>query len=59
MPAISIIYEDNSYSIRHKGGAAVDIHAQLKIGENLKLLRNAFGYTQAEVAEELHICRST
>ena len=37
----------------------MDIHAQLKIGENLKLLRNAFGYTQAEVAEELHICRST
>ena len=37
----------------------MDINAQLRIGENLKLMRNAFGYTQAEVAEELHICRST
>ena len=37
----------------------MDINAQMKVGENLKLLRSAFGYTQAEVAEELHICRST
>lgn len=37
----------------------MDINTQQKLAENLKLLRNAFGYTQAEVAEELHICRST
>ncbi len=37
----------------------MDINTQQKIADNLKLLRNAFGYTQAEVAEELHICRST
>ena len=37
----------------------MDINTQKKIAVNLKLLRNAYGYTQAEVAEELHICRST
>ncbi len=37
----------------------MDMHTQRKLGDNLKLLRGAYGYTQAEVAEELHICRST
>ena len=37
----------------------MDYHTQQKLGENLKLLRGAYGYTQAQVAEELHICRST
>ena len=35
------------------------ISTQETIACNLKLLRNAFGYTQAEIAEELHIARST
>ncbi|MBR4020869.1 MAG: helix-turn-helix transcriptional regulator [Firmicutes bacterium] len=35
------------------------IEEQRKLGENMRLLRNARGYTQAQVAEELHICRST
>ena len=35
------------------------IPTQQQIGENLRLLRNAHGYTQMEVAEELHIGRST
>lgn len=37
----------------------MDIDVQQKMGENLKLLRNAYGLTQAQVAEELHINRST
>lgn len=37
----------------------MNIDNQQKLCENLKLLRNAYGYTQAQVAEELHICRST
>ena len=35
------------------------ISTQQTIADNLKLLRNAFGYTQADVAEALHISRST
>ena len=35
------------------------IDNQQTLCENLKLLRNAYGYTQAQIAEELHICRST
>lgn len=35
------------------------MQSQKQIGENLRLLRNAHGYTQMEVAEELHIGRST
>ncbi len=37
----------------------MDIGTQKAIADNLKLLRNAFGYTQAEVADALHLCRST
>lgn len=37
----------------------MDIGTQKTIAENLKLLRNTFGYTQAEVADALHLCRST
>ena len=37
----------------------MDMQTQQSIGENLRRLRGAYGYTQAEVAEELHICRST
>ena len=37
----------------------MDIVTQKTIAENLKLLRNTFGYTQAEVADALHLCRST
>jgi len=54
-----IIVNESNMMIHHKGGVAVDINTQQNIAGNLKLLRNAFGYTQAEVAEELHICRST
>jgi len=37
----------------------VDLNMQKKVAENIKQLRNVFGYTQAEIADELHICRST
>lgn len=37
----------------------MDIGTQKTIADNLKLLRNTFGYTQSEVAEALHLCRST
>ncbi|MBR3755710.1 MAG: helix-turn-helix transcriptional regulator [Firmicutes bacterium] len=37
----------------------MDIGTQKTIADNLKLLRNTFGYTQAEVADALHLCRST
>ena len=37
----------------------MNVQVQKQIGENLRLLRNAHGYTQMEVAEELHIGRST
>lgn len=37
----------------------MNVQVQKQIGDNLRLLRNAHGYTQMEVAEELHIGRST
>lgn len=37
----------------------MDIKTQLSIAENLKYLRNLFGYTQAELSDKIHICRST
>ncbi len=37
----------------------MDLNMQKKVAENMKQLRNVFGYTQSEIADELHICRST
>ena len=37
----------------------MDLNMQKIVADNIKQFRNIFGYTQAEVAEELHICRST
>ncbi len=37
----------------------MDIETQLTIAENLKYLRNLFGYTQVELSDKIHICRST
>ena len=37
----------------------MDLDMQKRIASNLKQLRMVYGYTQAEVAERLHICRST
>ena len=37
----------------------MDINMQMRVAKNMKQLRNVFGYTQAEIADELHICRST
>lgn len=37
----------------------MDLNMQKNVAENLKQFRSIFGYTQAEIAEELHICRST
>ena len=32
---------------------------QMQVAENIKYLRNVFGYTQTEIADGIHICRST
>lgn len=32
---------------------------QAQIAENLRCLRTVFGYTQSDVAQAIHICRST
>jgi len=37
----------------------MDLNMQKTVAENMKQFRYIFGYTQAEIAEELHICRST
>lgn len=37
----------------------MDLNIQKLVAQNIKQMRNVFGYTQAEVADELHICRST
>lgn len=37
----------------------MDLNMQKVVADNIKQFRSIFGYTQAEVAEELHICRST
>lgn len=37
----------------------MDLNMQKVVAENLKQFRTIYGYTQAEIAEELHICRST
>lgn len=37
----------------------MDIEMHKLVATNLRNLRNAFGYTQAEIADELHISRST
>ncbi len=37
----------------------MNLDAQMKIAANIRYLRNVFGYTQAEVSDSLHICRST
>ena len=37
----------------------MDLNMQKIVADNIKQFRTIFGYTQAEVAEELHICRST
>ncbi|MGC2873874.1 helix-turn-helix domain-containing protein [Ihubacter sp. rT4E-8] len=37
----------------------MNLDVQMKIAGNIRSLRNAFGYTQTEVSDELHICRST
>lgn len=35
------------------------LEMQMKVAENLRYLRNVFGRTQTEVADGLHMCRST
>ncbi len=35
------------------------IEVQMQVAENIKYLRNIFGYTQMQVADGLHLCRST
>lgn len=37
----------------------MNLDVQMRIAENIRYLRNVFGYTQAEVSDGLHICRST
>ena len=35
------------------------LEMQMQVAENIKCLRNVFGYTQTEIADGIHICRST
>mgnify|MGYP000389985548 CR=1 FL=1 len=35
------------------------LEMQMQVAENIKYLRNVFGYTQTEIADGIHICRST
>ena len=35
------------------------IEVQMQVAENIKYLRNVFGYTQTQVADGIHLCRST
>ena len=35
------------------------LEMQMQVAENIKYLRTVFGYTQMEIADELHLCRST
>ncbi len=37
----------------------MNLDVQMRIAENIRYLRNVFGYTQAEVSDGLHISRST
>ncbi len=37
----------------------MDLDKQMRVAENIKYLRNVFGYTQTEIADVLHMCRST
>ncbi len=37
----------------------MNLDVQMRIAANIRYLRNVFGYTQAEVSDGLHICRST
>lgn len=37
----------------------MDLNMQMKVAGNLRYLRGVFGYTQSQVAEGLHMCRST
>lgn len=37
----------------------MNLNMQNLVAQNMKKMRNVFGYTQAEIAEELHINRST
>lgn len=37
----------------------MDIEMHKQVAKNMKSLRSVFGYTQAEIADELHISRST
>ena len=37
----------------------MNLEKQMQVAENIKYLRNVFGYTQTEIADRIHICRST
>lgn len=37
----------------------MNLSKQIQVAENIRYLRNVFGYTQTEIADALHICRST
>ena len=37
----------------------LNLDKQMRVAEHIKYLRNVFGYTQTEIADALHICRST
>ncbi len=37
----------------------MDMETQIAIADNLRYLRNIFGYTQMELSDKIHICRST
>ena len=37
----------------------MDLYKQLRIGSNVKYLRQSFGFTQYEMADMLHMCRTS
>lgn len=37
----------------------MNLDRQKRLADNIRCLRTIYGYTQAEVADSLHICRST
>ena len=37
----------------------MEVQTQQRLGKNLRMLRHAYGYTQAQVAEAMHIGRTT
>ena len=46
-------------SVHFQEEEELNLDKQMRVAENIKYLRNVFGYTQTEIADALHICRST